>query len=86
MCFRSKLFLAVAENQPSNQKPRMTIIATTLPEFAAQMREFIREQDFRNLADSLRPNDEEFNQLALSLFALQFSHNTPYRNFCRARY
>jgi hypothetical protein len=28
--------------------------------------------------------DEEFNQLALELFALQFTHNAPYRRICEA--
>jgi acyl-protein synthetase LuxE len=29
--------------------------------------------------------DDEFNTLALELFALQFAHNAPYRKFCEAR-
>jgi hypothetical protein len=30
-------------------------------------------------------NGDSFNQLALSLFTLQFTHNPPYRRFCEAR-
>ena len=30
--------------------------------------------------------ETKFNQLALSLFALQFSHNLPYQQFCRSRH
>jgi hypothetical protein len=32
-----------------------------------------------------RPDDAQFNRLALELFEYQFARNQPYRNFCRAR-
>ena len=51
----------------------------TFSDYAARLREFIRSQ--RAVASS----DAAFNELALSLFALQFEHNAPYRQFCQSR-
>ena len=38
-----------------------------------------------HFAAARQAHDDEFNALALELFALQFRHNQPYRKFCEAR-
>jgi Acyl-protein synthetase, LuxE len=82
----STLPQAVAENQPVSGKNRMT---THFPfsSFVAQMREYIRGH--RCTDDGLGVQfcyaENEFNPLALALFALQFAHNVPYRQFCQSR-
>jgi len=62
---------AVAENQPAN-KHRMNI---ELYRFAARLRESINSS-FKN---------ENFDALALELFALQFKYNSGYKKICEAR-
>jgi len=62
---------AVAENQPA-KKHRMN---TELSSFAARLKTAIGT-GFQN---------ENFNSLALELFALQFQSNPAYRNICEAR-
>jgi Acyl-protein synthetase, LuxE len=56
----------------------------TFSDFAAQLRRFI---SIHSGPSSAPPSDSEneFNRLALSLFALQFAHNPPYRRLCEAR-
>ncbi|MBI2929360.1 MAG: long-chain fatty acid--CoA ligase [Verrucomicrobia bacterium] len=61
---------------------------TTFEEFGARLREFIQRaapEPFsgRRIAPAIL--DEQFNELALALFALQFAHVAPYRQFCQAR-
>ena len=60
--------------------------------YAARLREFISICTDEFTPPGLRPSaadaqhaDAEFNGLALVLFALQFSHNAPYRMLCEAR-
>lgn len=60
--------------------------------YAARLREFIGicADEFDTAASRLsaaeaQHADAEFNGLALVLFALQFSHNAPYRVVCEAR-
>jgi Acyl-protein synthetase, LuxE len=86
---------AVAENQPAN-KNRMT---TELSNFAARLRgripsfsdvaaEVTRLQTFpilKNEPPHVGCYENEFNVLALELFALQFKHNAAYRKICAAR-
>jgi Acyl-protein synthetase, LuxE len=78
----------VAENQPAN-KNRMT---SDLSIFAARLREFIAicANEFAPGGHDFDPTlmahaDAEFNGMAMVLFALQFSHNPPYRKICEAR-
>jgi hypothetical protein len=85
----------VAENQPAN-KNRMT---TELSNFAARLRkrmslfsevaaEVTRLQTFpilKNEPPHVGCYENEFNVLALELFALQFKHNAAYRKICEAR-
>jgi Acyl-protein synthetase, LuxE len=78
----STLSTAVAENQPLEVQNRMSD-STTFADYAAQLRDFIRRHSAANEND-LSP-EVEFNRLALGLFALQFTHNAPYRQFCHAR-
>ena len=86
---------AVAENQPVTNQNRMT---SEFSNFAARLREtfstegqVIRvpelssEKKIRDSHSSSLQNDKAFNSFALELFALQFSHNAPYRKFCEAR-
>src|ERR1044071_5285413 len=41
---------------------------------------------FQRAADGGRPHlDDDFNAVALELFALQFAHNAAYRKLCEAR-
>jgi hypothetical protein len=84
--FQSKLGLGCC-GKPAilMQKTAMTNIGstTTLSGFAARLRAFISACD---LAKPVGNTDEDkFNHLALELFALQFSHNAPYRKFCDSR-
>jgi hypothetical protein len=67
-------YLAVAENQPAN-KHRMN---TELSSFASRLRDSIANRQ------SVIGN-QEFSELALELFALQFKHNYAYRKICEAR-
>jgi hypothetical protein len=55
---------------------------STFPAFAAQLREFIRCY-YAGPPDAA--TGAEFNELALSLFGLQFRHNRAYQRFCEAR-
>jgi hypothetical protein len=85
----------VAENQPAN-KNRMT---TELSNFAARLRgripffsdvaaEVTRLQTFpilKNEPPHVGCHENEFNTLALELFALQFKSNAAYRKICEAR-
>jgi hypothetical protein len=82
----------VAEYQPSKQN-RMN---TELASFAARLRERIFTvaagmgspgPDQTSIGASSRRllPDEEFNTLALELFALQFTHNDAYRRLGEAR-
>jgi hypothetical protein len=64
----------VAENQPAN-KNRMT---TELSNFAARLLPLLRDT-------ARQAQDNEFNELALELFALQFKHNAAYRKICEVR-
>jgi hypothetical protein len=57
----------------------------TFSGFAAQLREFISHHSATPSLASPANRENEFNQLALSLFALQFSHNQSYRRFCESR-
>jgi len=50
-----------------------------------QPTQFLAALPGRSPWSSPHVNDYEFNQLALELFALQFTHNAPYRRFCQAR-
>ncbi len=73
-------------------------MTSELPNFAARLRESInsegrvtrgpdleiRIEDGDSYHSSLR-TEEGFNSLALELFALQFTHNAPYRRLCEAR-
>lgn len=46
------------------------------------------QRQHRNVSqqpDIRETTELQFNQLALSLFALQFTHNAPYHRFCRTR-
>ena len=54
----------------------------TFTEYAALLRDFIRRHSTGGAAHEPEP---EFDQLALALFALQFSHNPGYKRFCEAR-
>src|SRR5665811_2334085 len=73
-------------------------MTSELSKFAARLREFIHSvsvgDDVRSLI-SPNPNlletphvvsyGEKFNARALELFALQFTHNAPYRRICEGR-
>ncbi len=55
-------------------------------QFDAQLREFIRRtRATGRQSEDLPSDDPAFNELALNLFALQFEHNRPFHQFCRAR-
>lgn len=56
--------------------------ASTFLALSARLRDFICSCDLSRPGGA---EDAEFNQLVLSLFLLQFSHNAPYRTFCEAR-
>ena len=64
----------MAENQPTN-KNRMT---TELSNFAARLLPLMRDT-------ARQARDNEINELALELFALQFKSNAAYRKICVAR-
>jgi len=64
---------AVAENQPN--KNRMN---QELSDFAARLRELISNQQSAI-------GNQQFSELALELFALQFKHNAAYHRICEAR-
>lgn len=54
--------------------------------YAAQVSDFIARGGSASTAKPLSPhNGPDFEQLAFRLFRIQFEHNAPYRNFCRAR-
>src|SRR2546429_1392808 len=77
----SKLRVAVAENQPDEN--RMT---QTFTEHSARLGEFIRRSSSPSwIAVPLAQTDDLFNQLALGLFALQYDSVSPYRNLCDTR-
>jgi hypothetical protein len=64
----------VAENQPVN-KSRMI---PELSNFAARLLPLMRDT-------ARQAQDDEFNELALELFALQFKYNSAYRIICEAQ-
>jgi hypothetical protein len=64
----------VAENQPAN-KNRMT---TELSNFAARLLPLLRDT-------ARQARHDDFDKLALELFAFQFKHNAAYRKTCEAR-
>src|SRR5258706_6949563 len=82
-------FPAVAENQPAN-KHRLN---TELSSFAARLRDTIlsegrvpRGPDSKNQnGDSWNSSLQNFDSLALELFAFQFEHNSAYRKMCEMR-
>jgi hypothetical protein len=79
----------VAENQPTN-KNRMN---KELSSFATRLREhFFVGDDVRSLYLNVRKNEpphvgsyQDFNTLALELFAFQFKYNAVYQKICQAR-
>jgi hypothetical protein len=73
----------VAENQPvALNKYRMTE-QSPFSTCIAQVREFI--QHHSSPGPDMSTDETRFNKLALSLFALQFTHNPPYGKLCQAR-
>jgi hypothetical protein len=75
---------AVAENQPVLSKNRMTQIST-FPGYTEQLRHFIRRHLGAGAPTANPASETEFNQLAVSLFGLQFANNRPYGKLCEAR-
>jgi hypothetical protein len=86
---------AVAENQPAN-KNRMTTelsnfaarLCERMPSFSDVAAEMTRLQTFpifKNEPPRVGCHENEFNTLALELFALQFKSNAAYRKICEAR-
>jgi hypothetical protein len=74
---------AVAENQPFQTKNRMT---SELTSFATRLGAFMAECHAVSGAQSgHRASDQQFNTLALDLFARQFALNAAYRRICEAR-
>jgi hypothetical protein len=67
--------VAVAEHQPN--KNRVKTISS-FKDFAESLLQFID-------SNTSSQDDTKFNELALALFALQFSAIEPYRKFCEAR-
>ncbi len=59
--------------------------AATFSAYAAQLRDFIQSHASLGASEAAQSPDHEFGNLASSLFALQFDHNAPYRQFCQAR-
>ena len=59
--------------------------SATFSEYAAQLRDFIQRHASPGASGAGQSPDYEFNELALTLFALQFAHNAPYRQLCQAR-
>jgi hypothetical protein len=47
--------------------------------------EGVQHRTFPGCPDYTSQDESPFAQLALSLFALQFTHNAPYRRFCESR-
>jgi hypothetical protein len=78
----------VADNQPDKHKNRMTP-DSPFSAYIAQIRECIQRNSRRDAGATpeatIREADGEFNELAQSLFALQFLQNVPYRKFCESR-
>src|SRR5690242_17190740 len=64
-------------------------MGSTLSAFSARLRNYMSRslRTGTDIAGTGRGVDsaEEFNQLALELFALQFQHNAPYRRLCESR-
>jgi len=72
-------------------------MTSELSKFAARLREFISISVAADVRSLISPNPnlletphvvsygEKFNALALELFALQFTHNAPYRRICEGR-
>src|SRR5689334_1243991 len=60
--------------------------ASTFSEYAARLRQFVARAEVspEGLAD-FKPDEQEFNSLAMELFTLQCEHNAVYRRFCAAR-
>ena len=71
--FKAKNWLAVAENQPDKNRMK-----PELSNFAARLLPRLRDT-------ARQAQDNELNQLALELFALQFKYNSAYRVICEAR-
>jgi hypothetical protein len=70
---------AVADNQPAGVSPgSKTAMSNTFLEFTTRLREMIARKPL-----SLHPN--EFNDLALALFRLQFVQNLPYQRYCKSQ-
>lgn len=65
----------------------MNSVSHTLEDFVISLSEHIRPVDSaRSQLDAGEVLDENaFNVLAIALFALQFTHNPPYRTFCESR-
>jgi hypothetical protein len=78
----------VADNQPDKHKNRMTP-DSPFSAYIAQVREWMQGNSRREAGAPQRAAipgvEEEFDELARSLFALQFLHNAPYREFCESR-
>ncbi|MEO7299430.1 MAG: hypothetical protein ABI042_12745 [Verrucomicrobiota bacterium] len=73
--FASKYPVAVAENQPIKNRVKSIL---SFKEFSESLLDFIR-------SEVTSQTEIEFNELALSLFSLQFFAVAPYRKFCEAR-
>ncbi len=61
---------------------------TTFDEFGTRLREFFQRtapEPFSGRRIHPASLDQQFNELALALFALQFAHVAPYQQFCQAR-
>ena len=69
-------------NQPGKNKNRMS--ANPFSEFASQLSQFIGRLRSSS-SETVGTEGACFEDLALRLFRLQFEHNLPYRNFCRAQ-
>src|SRR3954468_5794338 len=87
------LVRAVAENQPGQNKNRMSF-TSDFNSFTERLRRFFRaacgesfpiRQDRASDADFQGSCETSFNSLAMELFGLQFKYNTPYGRFCEAR-
>ena len=77
----------MAENQSgcgqrANKNREMTRF--TFSDYTARLREFIRDSSALISAKQFS-SSAEFNDLAMSLFGLQFAFNQPYRQFCELR-
>jgi hypothetical protein len=80
------IFRAVAENQPGHKNQNRMKTPITLEQFATLCREFIQfscsQAENQGQPDPLQSS---FDHLAVSLFRLQFAHNTAYRRLCELR-